>query len=260
MKQSISTHGIVMTLCAWVLLSMGLSGATTRSDVKILEASESIKFISQNIVKEYFYQSLRDSDYTPSPKALLPIVSILDEKLRLIATATRSKDARNLLSFLSLSSEQIREIVTKPYSMESAALMIDYSETLLEGARSLIHEHGYDFSLEEQMFIRVKNMEYLLERINKYYLAYQAGFVAKHTLKALYQAVDQFDEELNALYRYGYSVSLSSELEAIRKYWRVVRVFYVTTKKRKLPNILYLSTLHLESALEQLALFHSKNQ
>ncbi len=255
MKRAMLIHLIV-----WQLIATWLGAATTRSDVKILEASEEIKFMSQKIVKEYFYQAKRANVAKRGERKLQAIVSQLDEKLRLIATATRSKDARNLLSFLSLSSEQIGEIVVQPYSMERAALMIDYSETLLEGATSLTQEHAYDFSLEEQMFIRIKNMEYLLERINKYYLAYHAGFVTKHTLKALYGAIDQFDTELAVLFTYSYEGSLLKELEMIRQYWRVVRVFYVSIKKHTLPNILYLSTLHLESVLADLALFHSKNQ
>ena len=244
-----------------IILNGSLCAATTRSDVIILEAAGEIKFISQKIVKDYFYFAQHKQKNTLLSAYLNETVKELDKQLIIIASATKSSDTKDLLTFLAFSSEQISETISSPYDEENAALMLDYSETLLEGAESIFNEHSYAFSKEEQMLIKVKNMGYYVERITKYYMAFQAGFTDLNTIRQLHTAVASFDDLLEQLkiYRYDDNESKKS-FDTIHDFWRVVRGFYLHIEKRKLPNILNLSALHLKEVLTTLEVYHSKNQ
>ena len=248
-----------LLLLAVVLLGSQLNGATSRSEVKLLEASEDIKLISQQIAKDYLYLS-QNAQKQDAITSLHAGVSALDEKLRLIAAATKSDDTKNILTFLAFSRDEISETIELDYSLENGALMLDYSETLLEGAESIANEHSYTFSSGEQMLIDVKKMAYLIERITKYYMAFQVGFNDHNNVKQLRSAIAAFDEELAKLDNYEYSAESAKDLEVVKQYWPIAKNFYLTLEKRRLSNILYISSQHLENVIGKLELYHSKNQ
>ena len=110
------------------------------------------------------------------------------------------------------------------------------------------------------MLISVKNMAYLIERMTKYYMAFQAGFTDLNIARQLKSAVDLFDEELLKLNGYNYPATSKEDLQAINQYWSIAKKFYLALGKRKLPNILYISADHLENMIAKLKLFHTKNQ
>ena len=70
-------------------------------------------------------------------------------------------------AFLIYSKDQISQMINAKADMEKAALMLDYSEIFLEGAKSISQVHRYAFSKEEKMLMVSKKMEYLLERMIK---------------------------------------------------------------------------------------------
>ncbi len=246
-------------LLAVLLFGSQLYGATTRSDVKLLEASEDIKLISQQIVKDYFYLS-QNAKKLNAAHSLEDGVLALDEKLRLIASATKNEDTKNVLTFLAFSRDQISETIALPYDMENGALMLDYSETLLEGAESIASDHSYDFSNEEQMLINVKNMAYLIERMTKYYMAFQVGFNDHNNIRQLQEAVKTFESELITINAYGYRGESAKYLSIINQYWPIAKEFFLSLEKEKLPNILYISATHLENVIAKLERYHIKNQ
>ena len=140
------------------LLLLGLtlfSEAATRGDVKVIEASENIRYLSQKIVKNYlfFYKNQKQKE---TKKRLKKELNQLSNDLRIIATTTKDTDTKDILEFLAYSKDQIEQIFNEKADKEKAALMLDYSETLLEGADSIALAHKYNFSREEQMLMVTK--------------------------------------------------------------------------------------------------------
>ncbi len=250
----LSGRGLILAL---LLIQTQLS-ATTRSDVNLLEASEDIRFVSQKIVKEYFYLAQNRQKET-TLEHLHQDISLLDERLRSIAGATKSDDTKNILTFLVYSRDQINETIEQPYSIDNATLMLDYSEALLEGADSIAVEHSYKFSNEEEMLIDVKKMRYLIERITKYYMTFQLGINDINNIKQLQYAITTFDEAMLKLNQYSYTKESKQALNELNTYWPITRKFYLDFKQFKLPNILYISARHLEEKLTILELYHSQN-
>ena len=258
MKKFWKRDAVRPLLFVLLLLGAELMGAATRRDVRLLEASEEIKFISQQIVMDYFYLALNPQKREPAVN-LRRSLTQLDEQLRLIATSTKNEDTKDVLTFLAFSRDQIFETISQPYSKENGALMLDYSEVLLEGAESIASNHAYTFSKEEQMLIDVKGMAYLVERITKYYMAFQAGFDDLNNVRQLKEAVDLFEHRLGQIEHYLYRGGSAEARTTVKRFWSVVKPYYLTLDKSKMPNILYLSAGHLEEILRKLELYHIKN-
>ncbi len=249
-----STRGFFLTL---LLMYMPLSAAT-RSDVTLLEASEDIRFISQQIVKDYFYLAQHEGKQEVH-KYLEDGVSRLDEKLRAIATVTNSTDTKDILSFLAYSRDQIIETINEPYNIDNAALILDYSEALLEGAESIGHEYSYDASTQEQMLINVKKMRYLIERITKYYMTFQFGIKDLNNIQQIQEAINAFDTAMQELNSYEYSGQSATAVKKLNTYWPISRKLYLNFDHSRLTNILYISADYLEKTLLEIEYYHTQN-
>jgi len=245
-------------LILFFMLAQQLNAAASRNDVKLQEASEDIKFISQQLVKDYFYLYL-NSQKKEVKEHLNEELLLLDSKLRLIATSTQKENTKKILTFLAYSRDQITEAISMPYSPDNSALILDYSEILLEGAEKIAKVHSYSFSNEEQMLIDVKSMAYLLERISKYYMVFQSGFKDHNNINQLKDAIADFDTVLRKINSYEYKSDISKDLNNINSYWHVTRNYYLSLEESKLPNILYISAVYLEGLISKLELYHSKS-
>ncbi len=245
-------------LVLFFLLTQQSNAVVSRNDVKLQEASEDIKFISQQMVKDYFYLSF-NPEKKEIKKNLNEELLLIDSKLRLIAASTTNKNTKKLLTFLAYSRDQITETINLPYSVENSMTILDYSEILLEGAEKIAKVHSYAFSKEEKMLINVKNMAYLLERMSKYYMVFQAGFKDHNNIKQLQDAVTAFDTLLEKVNDYDYNSDTSKDLNNINNYWKVARSYYLSLEKSNIPNILYISVEYLENNIVELELYHSKN-
>jgi len=231
----------------------------TRGDVKIIEATENIRYISQQMAKEYLF--LFKTPYPEETKAKLKRSLIkLAENLRIIATTTKDTDTKDILEFLSYSKDQIAEIFTQEVTPEQAALMMDYSETLLEGADSIAASHAYAFTKEEYMLIVTKKMEYLLERVMKYYIALHVGFNNITNKEQMQEAIAKFDENIKLIEAYDYPKEIEPVEKRIVKGWEADKGFFARSDSLFIPKLMLLSTDQLEQLATQISLYHNKNQ
>ena len=235
------------------------SDVVTRGDVKIIEATENIRYISQQMAKEYLF--LFKTPYPEETKAKLKRSLIeLAENLRVISTTTKDADTKDILEFLSYSKDQIAQIFTEEVTPEQAALMMDYSETLLEGADSIAAAHAYDFTQEEHMLIVTKKMEYLIERMMKYYIAVHVGFDNMTNKDQMKQAIKKFDENIKMIEAYDYPKEIRPVEKKIVRSWQANKGFLARSESLFIPKLLLLSTDSLEQLTTQISLYHNKNQ
>ena len=229
----------------------------TRGNVKIIEATEQIRFLSQEMAKMYLFMfkaPRKDVVRTSLKKMLLR----LNDNLQVIKTTTKDADTKDILEFLAYSKDQIAQIIAEDLSEENAALMLDYSETLLEGADSIAAAHAYAFTKEERMLIVNKKMEYLLERMMKYYFAIHLGFDNTTNREQLKAAVLKFDNDLNVLRAYEYPEEMRPVTKELERSWKNNRRFF-ETEDRFIPKLMLYSTAYAESLIGQVTLYHNKN-
>ena len=241
-----------------ILLAME-ADASTRGDVKIIEASENIRLLGQKIAKDYLY-------YYKNPKKLKlkedlnKDIEMLEEAITEIATLTKNRDSKNILDFLSYNKDEIKELLSQKVSREKSILMLDYGESFLEGANSISSEHAYPFSDEEKMLMSIKNMEYLLERTTKYYVATTLNLDKNNNLHNMKQSIVGVEKILDKINAYTYPDELLDEIKKMNSIWHRHRDFLYKSNELSVPNLLLASEKILEDSVRKIALYHKKNQ
>jgi hypothetical protein len=244
-------------------MCMGLlqySSAATRGDVQVLEASENIRYLSQKMAKDYLFL-FYNPQKTDIKEQLNNTLVELNNDLRMIVTTTKDVDTKDILEFLAYSKDQIEEIIKEKPTEERAALMLDYSETFLEGADSIANAHKYAFSREEEMLMTTKEIEYLLERVSKYYMAFNVGFNTLINNEQMNGAIKELEKNLKKINNYmDYPATLEIEKIEMNKLWAENRIFFEKSGKLFIPNLLFLSISYLVNSVDKISIYHSKNQ
>jgi ribosomal protein S24E len=231
----------------------------TRGDIKILEATENIRFLSQQIVKEYLFLFKTPQKEAVKEKLNRLLVK-LNNDLRVIATTTKDSDTKDILEFLAYSKDQIAQTLTEALDEEQAALMLDYSETLLEGADSIAAAHTYDFTKEERMLMLTKQMEYLIERIMKYYMAVHVGFDNPTNRDQMHEAIAELNTNIQEIEAYSYPKEIDTVKNKMISGWSDISAFWKKSETLFIPKLMLMSTAYLEEQIEQITLYHNQNQ
>jgi len=235
------------------------SKAVTRGDIKVIEASENIRYLSQKLAKDYLFFYKYPQKQVIKLELEKSLFKLTDD-IRIIATTTKDIDTKSILEFLAYSKDQISNIFNEKPDEEKAALMLDYSETLLEGADSIAIAHQYNFSEEEKMLMVTKEMEYLLERITKYYMAVNIGFNTLTNQEAMKEAIQGFEENIYQINFYKYPTEKVQLQIQLNDSWESSKMFFIQSKKLFIPLLMFSSVDYIENIISILALHHSKNQ
>ena len=246
-----------IALLLLLLITTGL--ASTRGDVKVIEASESIKLVGQIIAKDYlyYYKNPKNSDLK---KKLYMDLKILNNAILEISTLTKNSNSKNILDFLSYNKDEIKELLVKDVNREKSILMLDYGESFLEGANSIASEHAYEFSSEEKMLILVKNMEYLLERISKYYVATSLNIDKNNNFINMKKSIVELDTIFKNINKNSYPDELSTEIKNMNIVWAKHKKFLYKSNELTIPNLLLSSEKNLINSISKIILNHKQNQ
>ncbi len=233
--------------------------SATRGDIKVLEASENIRYLSQKMVKDYLF-FYKNQDRMEVKRGLDRALDKLTDDFRIIATTTKDADTKDILEFLAYSKDQIEQIFNEKVDKERAALMLDYSETLLEGADSIANAHKYDFSDEEKMLMVTKEMEYLLERVTKYYMAIHVGFNNATNKEQMQESLTDLEENIAQINSYTYPAEIQQIQSKMNESWKANKSFFDQSETLFIPKLMFTSVDYMENVVVQIALHHSKNQ
>lgn len=244
---------------SFLVLSMTLfSEAATRGDVKVIEASENIRYLSQKMVKDYLLFYLNQNK-TKLKSELENTLKHLNDNLRMIAMTTKDSDTKDVLEFLAYSKDQLEEIFKGEADNEKVVLMMDYSEILLEGADSIATAHTYAFSNEEKMLMVTKEMEYLLQRIIKYYMALNAGFNNPTNREQLLDSITDMQKNIEQINRYSYKNELLGRKNELNRSWRANKHFFIQSESLFIPMLMLASIKYMEEVIQKIALYHTQN-
>jgi hypothetical protein len=120
-----------------VAISMVWSSTTLFANSSIALKAEEIKEVSQNIAKNYFYISQKIQS-SAAKKALKEGIKLVDTHIGELQTVIKPNDEKRIVEFMKFSIEEIKQVAYEAYSIENGGLLLDYSETLLEGADTLL--------------------------------------------------------------------------------------------------------------------------
>ena len=252
MKKLLNISWIVILLSVYIL-------ASTRGDIKIIEASENIRYLGQKISKEYlyFYQNPEKIDIK---EQLYEDIKLLEESIQDIDTVTNNQNSKNILNFLTYNKNIVKKLIEKGLNKKNVSLMLDYGESFLEGANSIVNSHIYDFSPEEKILMSLKTIEYLLQRVSKYYMAYTLGIDRNDSLESMEKATLEIDKVLKVINNYNYPKRVYIEVKNINSSWVKYKRFLHKVKEFQIPNLMLISTINFEKSIKKIALYHKQNQ
>jgi len=249
---------ILVVIAIFVTINyFSLSTVAVAAPQRAVKAAADVLALSQQITKNYIYIG-QDIQIDKATARLTKSMKQLAGAIKVIESNTTDVDAQNMVRFLKFTYSEIAKVVDLPYSKESGALMIDYSETLLEGAESLTQR--WSKKTDKQGFIELERQALLVERIAKYYIAHRAGFVDFNAVRQLETAVEQFESglvKINAQKKY-YPVWLHPEIEKLNRHWPITKDFYLGVEKNDLPLIVFVYTEYIRKAVDVLLTYHAK--
>lgn len=249
----------LVSLFAFLLGTTLYMPAATLNDVKILEASENIKYLTQNIAKNYLYL------YIYPHKLHLKItirdaIRDLEKNIQTIATTTKAAKTKELLDFFAYGKEQIKLLLEEKPDTVRAAEFLDFSEALTEGAQSIADAINYNYSFEDRMFLRSKHIEYLVEKLAKYYMASELNIDTKTINEDIPKTVAEVEKDLIKIQHYTYPETLNIQKASLAKLWGTSKHYYTTANQVKIPALVLLATQGLQSIMTQIAIHHGKGE
>lgn len=249
---------IVFIIAITLVLAIN-SKASTRGDVQIIEASENIRYLSQKISKDYLFL-YQNPEKKTLKNQLKESLKQLEREINNIAISTQSTESKDLLNFLSYTNQEIKALLKEKVSKDKSILMLDYSETFVEAANSIEHLHQYDFSHEETMLMDLKELDYLFERITKYYIASAMHLNKINNANQIKTSMVKIENILDVINNYNYPASLLKERAKMNRYWRTYKAFIYQSDECSLPNLLQIFVETFKKNMKNIELYHKKNQ
>jgi hypothetical protein len=248
MKSFVNKKLVLVILGYFILDGSVLFAKSVKND-EVLVYAESIKTLSQDIAKNYFYVA-KEIQVSSAKKGLKNDILMLDDTLKKLQESGKKSEIENVIEFMFFSVDELKAILKESYNAENGGLVLDYTETLLEGSENIIkHYKGKDTTVVDEL----EEMQFMLERASKYYIAFSAGYTDESNLKQARIAVDKFDELLTKINSQTYSAEIQNgALKKLDKYWPVSKDFYQGLKKNELPTIVFISTKHMMKALKKI--------
>jgi len=211
--------------------------------IQLINVAGKQRMLSQRIAKDYLYigKKVATDKATRQLKASLEEFRSNQAKL---AEMINDPEIKNLLEFVNMSLSELEEIVKKPSSLDNAQLVLDLSESMLEGSQYVVDSLTNTLNIKESTVVAKSGKQRMLaQRIAKYYIAYQSGIKDKNTVDQMNAAVKEFSENHKTLMENkDNTATINQKLAKVDKLWKVVYKFYLNIEKGGLPFIVFTTT------------------
>ena len=219
------------------------TGAEKPSLAVLIDIAGKQRMLSQKIAKAYFFhgQGIRRDK---TRKQLFDSIKEFDRNYEVIRNSVDNQGVQDMLVYIGMAKDELAALAKQPYSKENAALVLDYSETMLEGSQDIVSRLEEMSKLKKEAIVNLAGRQRMLtQRIAKYYIAYQAGFRDHNTVEQLKKAVKEFEEAHAALRKTRQNTpEINKELANVERLWKVVAKFYKDVERGGLPVIVLATT------------------
>jgi len=199
------------------------------------------RMLSQRVAKDYFYLGKKINKGN-AQKQLKTTLKEFKESQDILNNNIKDEEISNLIAFVNMSLDEFTSIATEKYSVDNGTIILDLSESMLEGSDYVVQALTKGKKANEIIDIAGKQ-RMLSQRIAKYYIAYQAGIKDDNTITQMKETVKEFDSVLNKLLaNKSNSREIQNELDKVSKMWKIVYKFYLNIEKGGLPIIVFTTT------------------
>jgi len=251
MKKNIMRN---MSLAAVMVLGLSTSSmaeevaASTNSvvisdTVKLIDMAGKQRMLSQRIAKDYLYAGNKVAP-AKANKQLKKSLDELQNAHKILVESINDPEIKNLLAFVEMSTEDFSATANEEFSVDNAQLVIDLSESMLEGSQYVVDSLKETVKISESKIVGTSGRQRMLaQRIAKYYIAYQSGIKDKNTVDQMQAAVKLFAESHEALMKNPANTpEINRNLNKIDRLWKIVYKFYLNIEKGGLPLIVFNTT------------------
>ena len=211
--------------------------------IQLINIAGKQRMLSQRIAKDYLYLG----KHVATDKARRQLKTSLKEfrsNQKKLAEMINDPEIKNLLEFVNMSLSELEGIVKQPFNLDNAQLVLDLSESMLEGSQYVVDSLNKALNIKESKIVAISGKQRMLaQRIAKYYIAYQAGIKDKNTVDQMDAAVKDFSKDHKILMNNkDNTATINQKLAKVDKLWKVVYKFYLNIEKGGLPFIVFTTT------------------
>ncbi|ADV46736.1 type IV pili methyl-accepting chemotaxis transducer N-terminal domain-containing protein [Nitratifractor salsuginis] len=227
--------------------------------IELINVAGKQRMLSQRIAKDYLYRGMKIA-VSKADKQLKESLKEFKANQAKLNEMINDPEIKNLLAFVNMSLDELEGIVKKPFNLDNAQLVLDLSESMLEGSQYVVDSIKKLANIKESKVIARSGKERMLaQRIAKYYIAYQAGIKDKNTVDQMNAAVKEFDKNLKFLMNNkDNTASINQKLAQVDKLWKIVYKFYLNIEKGGLPFIVFTTTDEITKKMDDVTRLYVK--
>lgn len=249
------TIGIFLLTAGLLLLTGSVFAAANNPKLaELIDIAGKQRMLSQKIAKAYFFYG-KGIRAEKTHKQLLDSIREFDTNFNVIKAATGDNEGiQDMLVYIEMAKDELAQLAKQPFSKENASLVLDYSETMLEGSQDIVSRLESQSKLKKEAIVNLAGRQRMLtQRIAKYYIAYQAGFHDHNTVEQLKTAVKEFEQAHTTLAQAKRNTpQITKELEKVSRLWHVVAKFYNDVERGGLPVIVLATTDNIMASMNNI--------
>jgi len=240
------------TIITSMLILSTLSFANI-SNIELINIAGKQRMLSQRIAKDYLYIGKKIAKSKANRQLKKSLKDFISSHKKLLLSIN-NPEIKNLLDFVDLSSNDFRDIASQDFNLDNAQLILDLSESMLEGSQYVFDSLQKKFNLKESKVIgKATKQRMLSQRIAKYYISYQSGIKDKNTVDMMKEAVKLFSKNLNKLKRNSSNTpQINRKLAEVDRLWKIVHKFYNNIEKGGLPLIVFNTTDNITNKMDEI--------
>jgi hypothetical protein len=223
------------------------------SNIELINIAGKQRMLSQRIAKDYLYIGKKIAKSKANRQLKKSLKDFISSHKKLLLSIN-NPEIKNLLDFVDLSSNDFRDIASQDFNLDNAQLILDLSESMLEGSQYVFDSLQKKFNLKESKVIgKATKQRMLSQRIAKYYISYQSGIKDKNTVDMMKEAVKLFSKNLNKLKRNSSNTpQINRKLAEVDRLWKIVHKFYNNIEKGGLPLIVFNTTDNITNKMDEI--------
>jgi len=221
--------------------------------IELINIAGQQRMLSQRIAKDYLYIGKKVAT-DKAKKQLDESLKAFRANQAKLAEMINDPEIKNLLEFVQMSLQELEGIVKKSFNLDNAQLVLDLSESMLEGSQYVVDSLTQTLKIKESEIVAKAGKQRMLsQRIAKYYIAYQAGIKDKNTVEQMHAAVKEFSQNHKTLMENkDNTATINQKLAKVNKLWKVVYKFYLNIEKGGLPFIVFTTTDDITSKMDEI--------
>jgi hypothetical protein len=235
MKKQIAM--ILWGVVAMVMMSHEAYADAAEAEVlKFSKLAQSSRLKIQTVAKDYLYIG-NGVAVTKARKEMDAALKAFDAKQKKLSVALNDPKIKNLMAFIEMNVEELRDTLKEPYSLDNAAVVIDLAEAISEGEQKIADGILKKAKVKVPKFM---GQRYNVVQIAKYYIAYQSGLKDDVTVRQMKQTVEKLKKALKEMAaNKDNNPKMNKILNRMDKQWKIVHQFYLDIEEGGLPLIVY---------------------